>query len=186
MPDALQAPRIPPVAPADQDQDIRDFLSGLRLRELSAFNVFATVARHPGLFRKWSPFCGKLLAGKLSIRDRELLILRTGWLCGSGYEWGHHALIARANGFTNDDLARIRVGSGAEDWSEVDSALLAAAEELHHRACISDGTWKVLSDTYDERQLIELIMLVGHYHMVSFVLNSLRVQREPGVPSLEE
>jgi 4-carboxymuconolactone decarboxylase len=55
---------------------------------------------------------------------------------------------------------------------------------LHEKACISDATWTALSERYDERQLIELPMLVGHYHMVAFTLNSLGVQREDGVPAL--
>ena len=64
--------------------------------------------------------------------------------------------------------------------------LLTAADELHADACITDGTWLALADRYDERQQIEVPMLVGHYHMVAFTLNSLGVEREEGVPGLPE
>lgn len=151
-----------------------------------ASNIFDTLVRHPGLFRKWLPFGGKLLSGKLPPRDRELLILRTGWLCRSAYEWGQHVLMARAVGVTDDEIARVVEGADAEGWEPFERTLLRAADELHDDACLSEGTWAALSERYDERQLIEVPMLVGHYHMVAFTLNTLGVQREEGVPGLPE
>ena len=149
-----------------------------------ASNIFATLVRHPGLFRHWLPFGGKLLAGKLPPRERELLILRTGWHCRSSYEWGQHVLMARLSGLTDDEIARVPEGPAAPGWSAFDVVLLRAADELHAGARISDETWAALADRYDERQLVEVPMLVGHYHMVAFTLNSLGVEREAGVPGL--
>jgi 4-carboxymuconolactone decarboxylase len=62
--------------------------------------------------------------------------------------------------------------------------LLRATDELHADACIADDTWDALAARYDERQLIELPMLVGHYHLVAFTLNSLGVQPESGLEPL--
>ena len=112
--------------------------------------------RHPGLFRKWLPFGGKLLAGKIPPRDRELLILRTGWRCGAEYEWGQHAVIGRAAGLTDDEIRRVQDGPDAPGWSAADATLLRAADELHDDSCITDATWDALAARYDERQLIEL------------------------------
>ncbi len=72
-------------------------------------------------------------------------------------------------------------GAGASGWSTLDATLLRAVDELHDDACISDDTWAVLAAHYDERQMIELPMIIGHYHMLAFTLNSLGVQLEPGV-----
>ena len=77
---------------------------------------------------------------------------------------------------------RVQYGPDAEGWDPFDATLLRAADELHDDSCITDDTWEVLADRYDERQLIEVLMVVGHYHLVAFTLNSLGVQREPGVP----
>ncbi len=151
----------------------------------SPLNIFMTLVRHPGLFRKWLPFGGKLLDGKLPARERELLILRTGWRCRSEYEWGQHALIGREAGLTDEELRRIKEGPDAPGWDPFDAVLLRAADELHDDSCISDTTWDALASRYDERQLIEVPMLVGQYHLVSFALNSLGVQREPGVPGFD-
>jgi 4-carboxymuconolactone decarboxylase len=178
-------PRIPPVAPEALDAPARELLSGAPPPGSPAGNIFTTLVRHPGLFRRWLPFGGKLLAGKLPERDRELLILRTGWRCRSEYEWGQHTLIGKATGLTDTEIRRIQDGPDASDWDTFDATLLRAADELHDDSCLSDRTWRALAARYDERQLIELPMLVGHYHMVAFALNSLGVQREPDVPGFD-
>ncbi|HEX6493056.1 MAG TPA: carboxymuconolactone decarboxylase family protein [Candidatus Dormibacteraeota bacterium] len=174
-------PRISPLAADDQDAQTRELLGGVDSNAVAS-NIFATLVRHPGLFRRWLPFGGKLLAGRLSPRDRELAILRTGWLCRSEYEWGQHVLLARRAGITDEEIAQVQRGADAGGWTELESALLRAADELHAGACIGDATWAVLAAHLDERQLIEVPMLIGHYHLVAFTLNSLGVQREAGVP----
>ena len=146
----------------------------------SEANIFATLVRAEGLTRRWLPFGGKLLNGKIPPRDREVLILRTGWNCGSEYEWAQHVVIGRSAGLTDEEIARIPAGPGG-DWREFDSNLLRAADELHEECCITDATWSALADVYDTKQLIELPMLVGHYHMVAMTLNSLGVQLDPGL-----
>jgi 4-carboxymuconolactone decarboxylase len=183
------SPRIAPLRPDELDEEARELLvpAGALADSVGggALNIFATLVRHPGLFRKWLPFGGKLLAGKLPPRERELVILRTGWRCESDYEWGQHVIVGRVAGLTVDEIARIKDGPDAAGWDELDATLLRAADELHDDNCIGDDTWSALAKRYDDKQLIELVMLVGHYHMVAFTLNSLAVQREPGVPGLE-
>jgi alkylhydroperoxidase family enzyme len=178
------APRIPPLAAADRDEQTRELLAGVDA-EAVASNIFATLVRHPGLFRRWLPFGGKLLSGRLPARHRELAILRTGWLCRSEYEWGQHVLLARRAGVTDAEIAAVKEGPDAAGWTALESALLRAADELHISACIAEATWEALAAHLDERQLIEVPMLIGHYHLVAFTLNSLGVQREPGVPGFD-
>ena len=185
MPPRPATPRLPPVASSDLDPAAAELLAGVTRPGSHATNIFATLVRHPGLFRRWLPFGGKLLAGKLPARDRELLILRTGWRCRAEYEWGQHALIGAATGLTDAEIHRIQDGPDAPGWEPFDAVLLRAADELHDDACLSDDTWHALAARYDERQLIEVPMLVGHYHMVAFTLNSLGVQREPDVPGFD-
>lgn len=185
MTDRPAEPRIRPLDINEADEYQRSLLEGVA-RGIPASNIFGTLVRHPGLFRHWLPFGGKLLSGKLPARDREILILRTGWNCRSHYEWGQHVRIGLDAGLTQDEIDRIPAGPDAAGWGPADALLLTAADELHADACISDTTWAALSERYDERQLVEVPMLVGHYHMVAFALNSLGVQREPGVVGLPE
>jgi 4-carboxymuconolactone decarboxylase len=177
-------PRIPPLDPGKGSDEAKELLAALD-PTVGASNIFATLVRHPGLFRKWSPFGGKLLAGKLPARERELLILRTGWRCQAEYEWGQHVRVGLGAGLTAEEIERVKVGPDDPAWDAFDALLLRAADELHDDSCITDATWQALSDRYDERQMIEVPMVVGHYHLVSFTLNSLGIQLEPGVAGFD-
>jgi alkylhydroperoxidase family enzyme len=178
------SPRIAPLLPDEYDEEVRELLDGAGVPGSFASNIFGTLVRHRGLFRRWLPFGGKLLSGRIPARDRELVILRTAWLCRSDYEWGQHVLISRSVGLRDEEIARVQSGADADGWSSFDQTLLRAADELHTDACIGDDTWEALKAGYDERQLIELPMLVGHYHLVAYALNSLGVQLEPGLEGL--
>ena len=112
------------------------------------------------------------------MRDRELLILRIGYLNQGAYEWAAHRGLALSVGISEDELKDITIGSSADSWSEWDSALLKAAEELHEAALVSEETWATLSRQYDKRQMMEVVFTVGQYNLVAMYLNSLGVQFE--------
>ncbi len=171
------APRVAPLSEAEQNQAARELLEDTILRDA---NIFTTLVRAPGLFRKWLPFGGKLLRGKLPGRDRELLILRTAWNCQAEYEWGQHVIIGGNEGITAAEIRRI-ASADIEGWNETDSVLMRAADELHDEYCLSDTTWAKLAGRYDTEQLIEIPMLVGHYHLVAMTLNSLGVALDEGI-----
>lgn len=146
-------------------------------------NLFATLAHHPGLLKRWSAFGGKLLfGGRLSDRDREVLILRTAANTGAEYEWGHHRGLARSAGLTDPEIDALAGPVSETDGvvTEEDVLLVRAADELHTHQVLSDDTWTALVGRYDEQQLIELCMVVGQYHMVAFTVRSLGIQLEDG------
>src|SRR5437868_9081309 len=121
-------PRIPPLPADERGDQARELLGGVGALTGPASNIFETLVRHPGLFRHWLPFGGKLLSGKLPARERELLILRTAWLCKAEYEWGQHVAIARSAGVTDDEIERIRDEPDASGWSDAfDESLIRAA-----------------------------------------------------------
>ena len=173
MPDT---PRIPPL-PADKwDVEIRD-LAGDR-----PLNVIATLAHHPKLLRRWMVFGAYVLAeSTLTARERELLILRTGWNCRSPYEWGQHVAIARAAGITDEEIERVAAGADDPAWDEADAVLLRAADELHAESTLSDATYEALATRYEPRQLLDVVFTVGQYHLVSMALNAFGVERDDGV-----
>jgi 4-carboxymuconolactone decarboxylase len=181
----MTPPRIPPLSVEDRDPRTEELLASLRRPDGTDLNIFATLAHHPKLLTRWSGFGGVLLyGGHLSDRDRELLIMRTGYLCGSHYEWGQHVAFANAAGISDEEIVRITEGADAAGWSPEDATLLRAADELHADNRIGDATWADLASRYDERQLIEVCMVVGQYHLVAFTLNSLGVEPEPGLPAM--
>jgi 4-carboxymuconolactone decarboxylase len=174
------SPRIPPLSPDERDERADELLAEVGAPVQSAGNLFNTLIRHPGLFRRWLPFGGKLLVGRLPDRDRELLILRTAWHCGSDYEWTQHVPIAGGAGVTPAEIERLRVADAPTDpaWAPFDATLIRAVDELHGSSCLGDTTWAALAERYDDRQLIEVPMVVGHYHLLAFTLNSLGIQVE--------
>lgn len=177
-------PRVQPLPAEERDDQTRQMLEGLNVGRPRELNIFATLARHPRLLNRWSAFGGTLLLrGEVPPRERELLILRTAWNCQADYEWGQHTAIGRAAGLTDDEIARVAHPEHTA-FEGFDGVLITAADELHREAVISDTTWSALAERYNERQLIEVCMLVGQYHLVAFTLNSLGVEREPGVEAL--
>ncbi|MDQ1373240.1 MAG: 4-carboxymuconolactone decarboxylase [Actinomycetota bacterium] len=180
----MPVPRISPL-PADQrDERVQELLAaaGLGRPDGEPLNLFSTLAHHPRLFKRWMQFGGTLLlGGDLPARDRELLILRTGWVTRAEYEWGQHVIIGKAAGLTDDEILRVTEGPEADGWAPFDAVLLRAVDELHAASRITDETWAALAERYDTHQLIEVPMLVGQYHLVGFTLNSLGVERDPGV-----
>ena len=174
------SPRIPPLPPEERDERARELLSTVLVGGEDA-NIFTTLVRHPGLMRKWLPFGGKLFAGRIGARERELVILRTGWNCRAEYEWAQHVPMGLAAGLTDEEIARIPIGPDAEGWAPFDATLLHAADELHRDYRIGEATWSDLAARYDDAQLIELPMLVGQYHLVAMTLNSLGVEIDPGL-----
>lgn len=172
------------IAPIEVDQrvgEVRELLDRSSAGTGPDANIFTTFVRAPRLFSRWLPFGGRLLRGALPARDRELLILRTGWNCGAEYEWAQHARIALSCDLTSEEVDRVASGPDDPAWSDADATLLRAADELHATWTLSDATWSKLASTYDVEQLIELPMLVGHYHMVAMTLNTLGVRIDEGL-----
>src|SRR5687768_4078918 len=119
--------RIPPTTAADRDERTEELLASFRREDGTDLNIFATLAHHPKLLKRWSAFGGTLLfGGRLPARDRELLILRTAWLCKAEYEWGQHVLIGRAVGITDEEIQRIPEKEISDEWGPHDQALLRA------------------------------------------------------------
>ena len=148
--------------------------------------IIRTMLRHPDLFSRQVEMGIQLLGkGVLEPKDRELVILRIGWLCGAPYEWGEHVHVGKSCGLTSDDIERITLGSTANGWCEKDCALLKATEELYADAMISDATWAVLEKYLNEPQLIELPMVIGQYQTVAYYQNSLRLRLHKGNEGLK-
>lgn len=182
-------PRITPLKPEEINKnDIVDMREALSLPPMAnevTSEYVATMLKYPALYKRHTELAIQLYKGAIRPRDRELVILRVGWLCQAPWEWGEHVKLAkRLGGLTDEEIARVTVGSIAPEWNDHDSALLRAVEELHADAMISDKTWNVLSRSLDERQLLELPILVGQYQGVAYLQNSTRFRLIPGNPGL--
>jgi 4-carboxymuconolactone decarboxylase len=142
--------------------------------------VVRTLLRHPDLYQRVAAVSIQLIGnGTLTPRDRELVILRTAWLCQAPYAWGEHVRVGKRFGLNTEDCERVTQGSSVSGWNEDELALLRATEELHSDAMISDATWEVLSKRLDDKQLFELTVLVGQFTTVAYFQNALRLRLAP-------
>ncbi len=170
------APLDPPFAP-----DIRKALDAIMPPGVPPLVLFTTLARNPRVFQRF--MAGGLLdKGTISLREREIVIGRATARCRSAYEWGVHvAFFAEAAGLTPEQI-RATVHGAADDpvWTPREALLLRLVDSLHDTAGIDDALWDALERAFSDEQRIELIVLTGFYHMVSFVTNALRLPLEPG------
>lgn len=178
----IRQPRILPTTATDWTDDSRPVMEA-NSRSGPPLNVFATIARHPKLLKRWVVFANHVLNGStLPARERELVILRTGYLCRSGYEWAQHVAIGRTVGLTDAEVERLTIGSADSGWNAADAALLRAAEQLVGNHFVDDHTWAELATRWNEQQLMDLVFAVGQYTLVSMALNSFGVQLEDTTP----
>ncbi len=147
--------------------------------------VFATMLKHPGLFRAQLEMGIELAAkGAIPPRERELAILRTAWLCRAPYEWGEHVDIAKRYGVTAQEIERCTEGSAADGWGEHDRALIRGVEECYADQRITDATWAALAKSWSEQQLMEFPVLVGQYFSTALLQNALRIRLADDNPGL--
>ena len=182
----LNEPRVKPIPFSDWDEELQKIW--MKGREdpnnpsaRPVLNIFRTLANHPKLFSRWRVFGNHVLSkSSLPSRDREILILRIGWLCGSEYEWSQHVKIGKEAGLTYEEILRIIEGPNAEGWDNFESTLLRAVDELFFNSFISDSTWNRLAERYNTPQLIDVVFAIGQYNLVSWALNTLGIQKDEG------
>ncbi|HEY7875966.1 MAG TPA: carboxymuconolactone decarboxylase family protein [Actinomycetota bacterium] len=142
-------------------------------------NLFLTLGRHRRLFRRWLRFAGGLMpGGRLRRRETELVILRVAHLCSSSYEFEHHVRLGRRAGLRDVDFDAITGPLDRGPWSEREAAMLAAVDQLHGGGDLDDSAWAALRRHLDDRDCIELLLLVGHYEMLATFLRTLRVPHD--------
>ena len=183
-------PRLPPLAAGEWDDVLTRVLENSPGGTDEPMHIFTTLGRaDPELFRRWLGFGGALLGGSLPGRLRELVILRTADRFGGRYEWAQHLELAALQGVTPAELAAVSEGGAgfeALEWAPVERAALRAVDETADEGAVSDATWNALAGQLSESELLELLLLIGHYMMLTTVLRSLRLPLEPRAEALAQ
>src|ERR1700743_2679759 len=139
----LTKPRFAPLSDAElspeQEDALKDFRPG------PVLNIFRTLARAPKALTRFNEWGSYVLSRRNSLpaREREIVILRVGYLCKSGYEFTQHTRIGLNEGLSAGEIEAIKQGADA-GWSAADAALIRAADELVKDHFVSDPTWKTL------------------------------------------
>ncbi len=172
----LAEPRIAPLSDAEFTPEQKEVLAPLGRR---VFNIFRTLAREPKALKAFLAWANYVLSRRngLSPRQREIIILRIGFLCRCEYEWAHHRSIARAAGISDAEIERIKSGATA-GWNDLEATLILASDELHMAQFITGPTWAQLTKHLSEKQCMDVVFTAGQYTQVCMMLKTFGVQLE--------
>jgi alkylhydroperoxidase family enzyme len=175
----LTKPRFAPLSDAELTPEQVEALEPMRPGPV--LNIFRTLAHAPKALTRFNAWGGYVLSRRndLPPREREIVILRIGFLCKSGYEWTQHHRIGLREGLTADEIERIKKGAGA-GWGPADAALIKLADELHADQFVTDPTWAQLSAHFNDKQCMDAVFTAGQYTQVSMFLNTFGVQLDEG------
>jgi alkylhydroperoxidase family enzyme len=177
--------RIAPLEPP-YDPEVARRLGSMMPPGVPPIGLFRTFARNlpmTAAMGEWGAYeLGRNLS--LSMRDREILIDRTCARCGAEYEWGVHVLFfAERVGLTAEQVASLTHGSPDDGcWRTRERLLIRAADSLHDRSDIDDELWALLAGELAEAEILDLLLLCGWYHAISYVARAARVEPEAGAP----
>jgi alkylhydroperoxidase family enzyme len=177
----LTSPRIPPLSDSQLTPEQREALAPASYPGTPPLNIFRTLAHAPDAltaFLAWGTYI--LRNNSLPPRQREIVILRIGYLCRSGYEWTQHVRISLRGGMSEEEIAALKTGADAPIWSPADAALIAACDDLHARQFVSDTSWARLKAHFTDKQCMDAVFTAGQYTQVSMMLNSFGVQLDEG------
>lgn len=182
----LSAPRIEPLEMDRFDEEQAAVLAPFadpanKVGGGKVLNIFRTLARAPKALTGFLAWGNYILSRRNALppREREIVILRTGWLCRSGYEFAQHRRIGLDCGLSAEEVERIKAGPDASGWTPIEAAMIRAADELVADHFVSDSTWLALAELGDKGRM-DLVFTVGQYTQVSMLLNSFGVQIEDG------
>jgi alkylhydroperoxidase family enzyme len=176
----LTVPRLAPLSDDALAPEQIETLAALA-EPWRGLNLFRTSVRSPGGLASLIPAGDYIRSSSiLAAREREIVVLRIGWLCGSGYEWTQHVFIGRQAGLTKDEVVAVKAGADAGSWSPADRALIRACDELHADQFITAATWAALGQHFDEAEIMDVVFIAGHYVTVSMIANAFGVQLDEG------
>jgi 4-carboxymuconolactone decarboxylase len=178
----LERARVAPLADEEMSEDQLAAVAPVRAARGGVINIFRTLAHSPKALTRFNEWGGYVLSRRndLPAREREIVILRTGYLCRSGYEWTQHRAIGLREGLTDAEIEAIKAGADAPSWSAADRALIRAADELHADQFITDATWAELGRHFTPKQQMDVVFTTAQYTQVSMILNSFGVQLDEG------
>jgi alkylhydroperoxidase family enzyme len=177
--------RIPPLEPAEWTDEVRDFfatLHGPAARETGApLNMSRLLARHPQMALALLEFGRKAKAAtEIAPRLREIVIMRVAWLTRTDYVWGPHQKDMLKLGMDAAHIEGARLGPAALVWTEAERTALRAADELVRTYDVTDETWRALAASYSEKQVFDILAVVGQYMVFALLFNvaGLRLEDE--------
>lgn len=151
-------------------------IESLRQGFAGQLNVYRVMAHHPDLLAAWAPLREQVVRkNSLSPRLQELVVLRTAHHGRSAYERAHHVKRGREAGLAAWEIEATGLADASSRFSGIEAEVIGTVDELHSQACISPARLQRLADRMEARQVLDLITLIGFYHVLAFVANTFDV-----------
>jgi len=183
MPEPDPPARLPQICKEEFTDETREFFdhwSNNFFLNVDNNPVLRTFAHHPALATAFSPLNVHLLTeSSLPVRQRQIAIMCTAWICNCNHMWSSHLRTSQRCGLSSDIFDPIKKGADDPYFTDFERTLIRATEELVNHRCISDANWDALSSQWSRRQLLDFMFTVGCYVMVAGVMNSAGVERNP-------
>lgn len=184
---------MPPITPLTPpyDPEVADLLEPMMPPGVQPIALFRTFVKNRPMTRAMQRWGGYALSRdlSLSLRLRELVIDRVTARCGAEYEWGVHvAFFAERAGFDPAQIRSLTHGDADDPcWTDpTERAVLAAVDELHDQGRLSPQVADGLAEHLDEAQRLDLALLAGWYHAISYAANVAELPNEPGAPTFAD
>jgi alkylhydroperoxidase family enzyme len=173
------APVSPPFAP-----NVQALFDRLPASWSPPFKLFTVLARDERLLLRFTgSSVSYLQPSHVTVRQREILLLRVTARCRCAYEWGMRVHYFAAEAGLSEAQVYASVHGDADDasWQPDDKVLVQLADELHDTVSISDALWSKLRAALSEEAVMQLLLMAGHYRTVAYIANGLRLPLEPDV-----
>ncbi len=181
-------PRIPPLRAQDLSPETQDFLaqwSGGFFKDADKNPPLMTFAHHPQLAALFSQFNIYLLtASSLPVKQRQIAIMRTAWLCKATYMWSSHLNTSQLLGLSPDMFRPLQVGAEDPYFTAFERRIILATEELVQNRQLSDTSWAGLMEEWNNQQMLDFLFTVGCYTMLAGIMRSIGIQRNPDLLAL--
>ena len=190
MPQADKPARLPQITPEEFTDDTRAFFgqwSDGFFHNVDSNPVLCTFAHHPALANAFSPLNIHLLTNNsLPVKQRQIAIMRTAWICNATYMWSSHLRTSVRAGLSPEMYGPIQNGADDPYFTEFERTVIRATEELVRHHYISEANWQRLGKEWNKQQLLDFMFTVGCYGMVAGVMNSAGVERQEELLELAE
>ena len=182
--------RMPPLTQQSATEEAREMFDRWRSGSFKGSDqnpVLWTFAHHPRLADLFSALNIHLLSTtSLPLRERQIAIMRTAWICEARYMWSSHLRTSLRRGLEPELFKPLQVGASDPYFTEFERTVIRATEDLVSDRLVSDANWRALAAQWDNKQLLDFLFTVGTYVCIAGVMRSTGVQREDELLELAE
>lgn len=188
MPPTDPPARMPQLQPEEFSGEAREMFARWKVgpfKDADSNPVLKTFAHHPKLADLFSQLnIHLLLTSSVPVRQRQIAIMRTAWVCKARYMWSSHLRTSLGFGLEPELFGPLQVGASDPYFTDFERTIILATEELVNDRRIGDANWRALSAEWNEQQLLDFMFTVGAYVLTAGVMRSTGVQRDPDLLEL--